>query len=178
MQVWVYNTDSFCYGLVCLLCVTLSARGEEYDNKEGRIPLTHTKLEPPSTEMWKVYHFIIFAITIYILFQATIHTAAKIWPPLAPSPLGLPLTSREFKSARSLQRMKVRNPVFTASSLLLDFLEEAPISSCWPGPSSSFLKQDLSSPLSHGYCPFLTVLLCFFTTLGTVCASFRGHTST
>lgn len=37
-----------------------SSLTEEYDNNEDIIPLTHTNLEPPNTDVQKLYHFIVF----------------------------------------------------------------------------------------------------------------------
>ena len=158
MQVWVYNTDSFCYQLflVCLLCVTLSARGVWQQGRHNSID-THKPGATKHRDAKSVSFHYFSHNNLYLSWSPHSHSSKNKASSSSVSPRGCLQLPGDLKSARkSGERTKVRNPVLAALSLLLDSSGKSPSLLCWPGPSSPFLEQDLSSPLSHSYCPFLT----------------------
>lgn len=142
MQLRPYNTDSFCYQpfLVCLLCVILSDRGVWQQRRYN----SFDSYKPGATKhrCAKTLSLHCFSITIYIWFEAPIHAVAKIRASSSSLSPGLPLSSKRLKKCQGVWRAGWRWG--TQSSL--DSVEKPPSPLWWPGPSSSSLEQDLTSP--------------------------------
>ena len=152
MQLWPYNTDSFCYQpfLVCLLCVILSDRGVW---QQGRYN-SFDSYKPGATKhrCAKTLSLHYFSITVYIWFEAPIHTVAKIRASSSSLSPGLPLSSKRLKSARESGEQgggEEPSPHWTlwrSPHLLCDDLGHPP----HPWSKTSPV------PLSHSYCPHLS----------------------
>lgn len=168
MQLWPYNTNSFCYQpfLVCLLCVILSDRRVWQRGRHN----SFDSYKPGATKhrCAKTLPFHYFSLTIYIWCEAPIHTVA--------SQLALPWVASKYwetwKVPGSLEnKVEMRNPGLTVSHLLTGLCGEAPTTSVWtwailliPGA-----RPHQSHSLTATVHTFL-VLLGFFTTPGTLWA--------
>lgn len=95
MQLWPYNTNSFCYQpfLLCLLCVILSDRRVWQQGSHN----SFDSYKPGGTKhrCAKTLPFHYFSITIYIWCEAPIQTVTKIRTSSSSLSLGLPLSARE-----------------------------------------------------------------------------------